>query len=323
MDRARTYARSLLLASIFASPSLAQDAPDAPAEAEEILDGSERADRVGRGALEVRPDGATSMDEDLSDWAIPALAVPDFRPRPSDLIREGAVVNQRQGRLVGSTGGGHVFVFDEDENGYAPTPMIVMPSMRLMEMERVLSTRESVVTFLITGEVLVYKGRNYLNPDRFSTLAIEQEKQDEAAAHQAEVRGGDDVEGLIDSLRAQAEHEESESTRVTARRGFARDGELIVSKRGRMRRSTRGGWEFVPENDVEDARPGARDDSDAPLVLLPCRLLESMEQHIGDTDKGGVFVLSGTVHGYAGDSYLLPSMFRLVRDSETGLASGR
>ncbi|CAE7826336.1 unnamed protein product [Symbiodinium necroappetens] len=322
MDRARTLASPLLFLALLVSPALGQGAADTTSE-EEILDGAERADRVGRGALEVRPDGTTGMGEDLSDWAIPALAVPDFRPRASDLIREGAVVNQRQGRLVGSTGGGHVFVFDEDENGFAPAPMIVMPSVRLMEMERVLSTRDSVVTFLITGEVFVYKGRNYLNPERFSTLAIEQEKQDEAAAQQTQVRGGDDVEGLIDSLRAQAEHEEAQASRGTARRGFARDGELIVSKLGRMRRSTLGGWEFVPENDADDMGPGARAGDDAPLTLLPCRLLESMEQHIGDTDRGGVFVLSGTVHAYAGESYLLPTMYRLVRETETGLASGR
>ncbi len=305
-----------------ALPSAAQDPPDAD---EEILDGEDRSARDARGVMPVRPDGSPGSEADLKEWAIPSLAVPDFRPRASELLREGTVLHQMQGRLIGSTGGGRVYVFDEDENGSALAPMIVIPTVRLMEMERVLSTRDTTVTFLLTGEVFVYRGRNYIHPMRFTTLAIEKNKQDQQTDDAARVLGGDDVEDIISALQADAQRNEERESRgvIAPKYGLGRDGDMVVSKRGRVRRSTLGGWEFLIDNDVEDARDRFQDDADTPYMLLPCQLLESIEAVIDDSDRGAELVLSGTVYVYSGESYLLPSMFRVLRPSESGLTSGR
>ena len=325
MDRTILVSVSALVLGIsgLTCPCSAQSVPNPD---EEILDGAARANRDSRGAMFIRPDGAMEMGTDLEAWAIPALAVPDFRPRASELLREGAVLHKAQGRLMGSPGGGRVYVFDEDEDGLAPPPMIVIPGVRLMEMERLLSTRYSKVTFLLTGEVFVYHSRNYIQPTRFTTLTIESEDGDETAAGGASVvTGGDDVQNLISSLKADADREEEREGRgVNALHGgLGRDGELLVSKRGRVRRSSLGGWEFYLDNDAGDTRANAKNDDDAPLILLPCRLLEAIEDSIDDNERGAEFLLSGTVHVYSGESYLLPSMFRVVRPSESGLSSGR
>jgi len=301
-------------------------AQESPGTEEEVLEGVDRSERIRRGGVEAMPAAMPSEGTAQTEWAIPALAVPDYRPRASELIREGAVVFRRQGRLLGATGGGRVFVFDKGEQGETPAPMIVLPSIRLLEMERVLDARDSTVTFLLTGEVFVYRGRNYILPSQFTTLAIERAKAEEEVETTTtkHVEGGDDVADLIESLRSEAEDREDARADGGRSQGVARDGSLIVSKRGRVRRSTLGGWEFLVDNDADDASRGSRRaDDDAPVTLLPCLLLELIEQEVGDSDRGGEFIMSGTVHAYAGESYLLPSMYRIVRPAEGGLTSGR
>lgn len=311
MNVARSVSAALCL-------TLASTAPGQ--ETSESTDTNQaRSGHLDRGGVEVAPEPGTST-EGVADWAIPALAVPDYKPRASELLREGAMIHRRQGRLLGSPGGGRVYVFDDVEGRPTPAPMIVIPSVRLTEMERLLTSREGNVTFLLTGETFVYHGRNYVLPTGFTTLEkVQQEEEEEAA----EIEGGDETGRLIESLRAEAEGDRSDDRRrLTTQREIARDGEMLTAKRGRVRRSGRGGWEFITDNDTPSAprRPG---DEATPHVLLPCLLLESIERDIGDTGKGEAFVLSGTIHVYEGESYLLPSSYRLVRPDAQGLTSGQ
>jgi hypothetical protein len=312
MTITRSVAFSIVLA--FASVVQAQDTQG------DIETSEQRDGQLERGGVDVAPEPGDAKGIDAADWAIPALAVPDYKPLASELLREGAMIHRRQGRLLGSPGGGRVFVFDELEGQPTPAPMIVMPSVRLTEMERLLTSREGNVTFLLTGETFVYQGRNYVLPAGFTTLEKAQQEAEEGAR---EVQGGDETGRLIESLRAEAEADRAgERRRLLPRRELARDGEMITSKRGRVRRSGLGGWEFITDNDVSGGtgRPG---DEATPHVLLPCLLLESIERDIGDTGKGEQLVLSGTIHVYEGEGYLLPSSYRLVRPDAEGLSSGQ
>jgi hypothetical protein len=87
-----------------------------------------------------------------------------------------------------------------------------------------------------------------------------------------------------------------------------REGSFIVSRRGRMVQSLDGGSRlFVFEADSLDA-------PEAPMILQPCRLLETMEDLVRERGDHVVFTVSGQVHNYRGANYLLPTMMIIEPD---------
>lgn len=92
------------------------------------------------------------------------------------LMREGTFFSDRQGWLkpVGAERWAMVWDAVLDPKTGAMTvdpPMAVLPCLKLMEMRRIVEARPETVTFRVSGRVLVYKGRNYLLPTFFMTLA--------------------------------------------------------------------------------------------------------------------------------------------------------
>ncbi|MFM9958683.1 MAG: hypothetical protein ACKVZJ_11450 [Phycisphaerales bacterium] len=87
------------------------------------------------------------------------------------LLREGAFLSDRQGWLRPLGAERWAFVFDPTTDGVTDAPMAVVPSLKLMEMRRIVEARPETVTFRVSGRVTVYKGRNYLLPTFFVTLA--------------------------------------------------------------------------------------------------------------------------------------------------------
>ena len=95
----------------------------------------------------------------------PAVGVaPGLGPTP--LKREGSFVVSRRGRVVesGGRGMGWMFVFDSDNGGGSDTPMLLMPCRLLEDLEEVATTRGDTAAMLVSGEVYVYRGENYLLP---------------------------------------------------------------------------------------------------------------------------------------------------------------
>ncbi|GAB4197573.1 MAG: hypothetical protein Kow00105_11640 [Phycisphaeraceae bacterium] len=90
---------------------------------------------------------------------------------------------------------------------------------------------------------------------------------------------------------------------------LVREGEFIVNRRGRLIRSPETGHRlFVFESD-------SGDNPELPMVLLPCRLLETMEDTVDRRGETTVFILSGQVHAYRGANYLLPTMMKIAVDT--------
>jgi hypothetical protein len=64
---------------------------------------------------------------------------------------------------------------------------------------------------------------------------------------------------------------------------------------------------FVFESDEKDA-------PEAPMILVPCQWLQSMEDIVRDRGERVVFKVSGQVLAYRGLNYLLPTMFTVDFD---------
>ncbi|MBI1335710.1 MAG: hypothetical protein GC164_01960 [Phycisphaera sp.] len=87
-----------------------------------------------------------------------------------------------------------------------------------------------------------------------------------------------------------------------------RDGEFVISRRGRViRTSTATQLMFAFDADGEQT-------PEPPMILMPCQMLQSMEDLVAQRGDRVVFILSGQVYAYRGANYLLPTMMKLAID---------
>jgi hypothetical protein len=77
--------------------------------------------------------------------------------------REGTYVGDRTGRRTRSADGETAeFTVDSDGKALKDPPMVILPSLNLMRMERAVQESTRDPRFRITGMVTEYKGRNYV-----------------------------------------------------------------------------------------------------------------------------------------------------------------
>lgn len=92
----------------------------------------------------------------------PAAVAPDVRPQR--LLREGAFVIDRPGRVRRTESGELEFLFRADGSTPASAgdpPMILVPNLNLMAVESAVR-RNPEQAFRVTGRVTEYRGRNHL-----------------------------------------------------------------------------------------------------------------------------------------------------------------
>ena len=78
----------------------------------------------------------------------------------------------------------------------------------------------------------------------------------------------------------------------------------IVNRRGKITRDSGGGWMFVFDADATAL-------ADPPMRLLPCLLVERIEDYARRTGNNSPALISGPVYLYQGQNYLLPTVFRI------------
>lgn len=84
----------------------------------------------------------------------------------TQLKREGTFVITRRGRMVRAAGGATAWMiaFDADASGLSDPPMYLMPCQMLEDMEQIVQQQGDAVVFVISGQVFVYHGANYVLP---------------------------------------------------------------------------------------------------------------------------------------------------------------
>jgi len=107
-----------------------------------------------------------STDRPAIDKTSGAGAVAPDAPRVT-VMREGSYIVDRVGRLSPSADGQQMeFVFESDGKALKDPPVVVLPSLKLMDMEWARETKGPETLFRITGMVTEYKGRNYVLLDK-------------------------------------------------------------------------------------------------------------------------------------------------------------
>ena len=87
-----------------------------------------------------------------------------------------------------------------------------------------------------------------------------------------------------------------------------REGEFIVSRRGRLLRHADGAH-MLFAFDAAD-----RESPEPPMILQPCQMLQNMEQIVAERGDQVVFIVSGQVFLYRGANHVLPTMMKLALD---------
>jgi hypothetical protein len=90
---------------------------------------------------------------------------PPAPPSPT-LIREGDYIRDRIGRLNRTADGQFEFVFESDGQAMKDPPILILPNLKLMQMETAVTSGNRDLKFRITGQVTEYKGRNYILIDK-------------------------------------------------------------------------------------------------------------------------------------------------------------
>ena len=113
------------------------------------------------------PPSALSVEIDTS-----VLGIPPGGEQPT-LRREGEFIINRRGRLIRAPNSGHVlFLFEADSETAPEPPMPLVPCQILQNMEDLVQERSDKVVFILSGQVMLYRGVNFLLPTMMK-LAID------------------------------------------------------------------------------------------------------------------------------------------------------
>ena len=267
---------------------------------------------------------AEQLESEPEGPVVPAVRIPRSDPvRPSDpgrvvlpgvepgrLLHEGTFVGRQSGVLLAAPTGELFMVFG-GEGESALEPMVLLPCQTLAQMAKLLE-RETPPVLLVGGEITTYRGRNYLLPTVFGVRPIgETEEEPEPAPPpdtQDDPLGADPrVEELLTEILTRDRVPRGlVPTAAEEQEGGMREGELLIRRRGRLARLAGGEWAFTFDNDA--------DAGDVPLVLLPCQMMQRVE-NVGGSETSSV-ELSGRVYAYEGRRYVLPTLFRVLPASD-------
>ncbi|QOJ17392.1 MAG: hypothetical protein HRU76_07295 [Phycisphaeraceae bacterium] len=80
---------------------------------------------------------------------------------------DGTLIFSRRGTVTRTPEGGWRFVFAADASGLADPPMTILPCLLLEQLRDLLRQRPQPPILLMSGEVLAYRGRNFLLPTMY------------------------------------------------------------------------------------------------------------------------------------------------------------
>jgi len=268
---------------------------------------------------------------DLPQSATPAAADEASAQEPvrPPLLREGSHLVRVVGRLHRDPlTGAWTFVIDSADEQSPGHELTMMPGTLLAEMERMIeSAPEFQLVFEMTGEVFIFRARNYLMPTHPPLLIGHEERPKEPPALPPSDSGpenatGESTEDIIHDLersvgpvarRPEADAEPPPSADGTRAAGgvpqtdLVHEGTVLLARRGTIRRTGDGAFLFVFDADAEGL-------ADPPMTLLPCLLLERMDRYARQASDDDDVLLSGHVYTYRQQNYLLPTVYRIPRE---------
>ncbi|MBL9002514.1 MAG: hypothetical protein JNK25_15400 [Phycisphaerae bacterium] len=331
----RTYftaAPSLFVALATAFPAAAQS--PSPRENPALIDPSEE---LTTNSLRRRPENVPPVEPNQTpapQRSVPSYRVPDASANAAALPAarvnpEGTLLRDLRGTLAISEQGDVILVPLSDSN----SPLFVLlPSQRVAQMTAARAASGPQTRFLISGQVFVYRDREFLLPSVFAVDRDPATPPDAPASSQPiQTPATDPSDPRVEDLMRDLESHRLGQRRLTpagvevpgpTQAGtkptpegapsqvdptLRPEGTLLVSRRGRLVRlpSANGRLAFVIDNDPDS--PAGK-----PLILQPCHLLERMEALASARGEDISFRVSGRITVFEGRNYLLPTFQQAI-----------
>jgi hypothetical protein len=160
MTRQITIALSLFILAAAAASAPAQTTQPATKNSAEQLMNQMLSPANSTKALPAATSGP--MVDKTSGAAAVAPAAPTV-----NVLREGTFIVNRVGRLTHSADGQQMeFTFDTDGKAMQDPPLVILPNLKLMQMENAVTASSRDLRFRVSGMVTEYKGRNYVLLDK-------------------------------------------------------------------------------------------------------------------------------------------------------------
>ena len=277
----------------------------------------------------------------------PAVAeTPPKAPVRAPLVAEGTIITDIKGVMV-KDGRSPLWRFRvEQETGDASgitREFILLPSHLLQEMEmKAESIAPKEAHFSLSGEVLNYGQDNWLLPQHVEWITTHAERNEpdrvpadpsspdavaEVSTPEPDVNEdaadedswgdeapdqrnqGDSIADIVAGLQSSVGplRRSVDTGEAPAPVSGPREGQLLVSRRGRLGRGPTGAWLFVLDSDVTGL-------SDPSLVLLPSQKTAELEVYGGYGWLGQPMLVSGEVFTYRGRHFLRPTAWKMVRE---------
>lgn len=266
-----------------------------------------------------------SADESrpVSPTPPPAKGIDDLatvRPGLAPLVREGSQIQNAQGMLhEHSATGTWRFTIDPEADG-PRQEFVMLPNTHLGDMQQVIrSASARRVRFQVTGDVFVYHGRNYLLvsfPPRVVSEEVVRPSQpkdaepdgtpdeDESGRSAAEIMGDLERQTGPVGRRAAPPRGGGEDGRMAAGGETIPEKTVVHLRRGRIGRDSGGAWQFIFDADASGK-------ADPPMTLMPCLLLERIEDYARRAGGNAPILISGRVYVHGRRHYLLPTVFQI------------
>lgn len=238
-------------------------------------------------------------------------------PRPP-LLAEGSFIVRWRGVLMVTDWGAYIFAFAPAPDGTRERPMAVIPCETLRRMESAAgatgesaasrSARVRVVgSFLLSGQITAYAGRNYVLPSVFSLIDEKAASPEPEPEHPPAGEKDSEIDELIsdlESLRAMPRTTTPTRTQPGVQQNAAllADDTVIPRRKARLTRTSRGEAALVFDSGPEGT-------GDAAMILVPCAATEGIERAAARAGDGAMFDVSGRVFQHQGRNYFLPVMY--------------
>ncbi|MCA9272273.1 MAG: hypothetical protein KDA31_04420 [Phycisphaerales bacterium] len=247
----------------------------------------------------------------------------DVPEQAGRLLPEGAFIVQLEGRVHATSPGAWVFEPTQLVDNAAIKPMVILPSQSLSRLIQLVGQNAENNLVSLTGEALLYRGRNYLLVSAITAHAQEAdiatpEPSDDASTEpesddQPEPVYSQSVQDLIKELEEARHADRTILQPTTSKPGTGRapvpEGRTFMRRRARLTYLTAGEIALAFDNDPDQI-------IDVPLVVLPCHLLERMERIVESRGDSLTVRVSGQSYAYNGRSYVLPTSITIERPGE-------
>lgn len=257
------------------------------------------------------------------------------------LVREGAFLSNMHGELRRTELGLVIDFAPDAETGERLVSMVLERGMTLSAMEQIIQAHDEPIGFVVSGQVFVYHGRNYLLPTRFAitTHAEPEQSHPETPGESpggtgtdsapAALPGFDDdstaeptIEGLLDGFQPAAGGGDQPMSPGDSSGAGLREGTMIAQVRGRVLPGPGGDLQFTQDTGADPDGQSAKAEL-PPMRLLPCLNVERLEALRLEWGDRLIVSMSGRIFVDSGNPVLLPTMYIVELDRSGNLSLGQ